>query len=47
MSENVRPISSVPNDPPRCEAWSILVSSDGGNSDLKRAEQAEAEDDED
>ena len=31
VSENVRPISSVPIDPPRCEAWSIFVSSDEGS----------------
>ena len=32
--------------PPRCDAWSIFVSSDGRQRDLERAEQAEAEHDE-
>ena len=30
VSENVSPISSVPSDPPRCDAWSIFVSSEDG-----------------
>ena len=31
VKENVSPINSVPTDPPRCDAWSILVKSEEGN----------------